>query len=162
MRAAIRGHGRVPGRLAGCHHGVILELLAAERVVVQIDQNVVALLDQADRAADSGLRTDMADHKADRTAGEAAVRHQADNDAALAAERCDARGGVQHFGHAGTADRAFIADNDHIAILEMVGVAVQHLEQLLLAVEHLCAAGEDVVLEATFDTGEFQHGAEFR
>ena len=44
----------------------------------------------------------------------------------------------------------------------MVGVAVQHLEQLLLAVEHLGAAGEDIVLEATLDTGEFQHGAEFR
>ena len=44
----------------------------------------------------------------------------------------------------------------------MVGVAVQHLEQLLLAVEYLGAAGEDVVLEATLDAGEFQHCTEFR
>ena len=104
----------------------------------------------------------MADHQTDRPAGEAAIGHQADDNAALAAQRGDARCGIQHFRHAGAADRPLIADDDHVAILEMVRVAVKHLEKLLLAVEDLGPTGEDIVVQTALDTGKLQHGAEFR
>ena len=44
----------------------------------------------------------------------------------------------------------------------MIRVAIQHFEQLLLAVEYLGTAGKDIVLKSTFDTSEFQHRTEFR
>ena len=103
----------------------------------------------------------MADDKANRSARKAAVGHQADDNAAFTAQGGDPRGRIQHFRHTRAANRPFIANNDHVAVLEFLRRAVEHLEKLLLAVEDPCGSGEYIVLQTALDTGKLQNGAEF-
>src|SRR5688572_2808830 len=74
-----------------------------ERALVGVDVDDVAVLDQADRAADRRLRPDMADAEAAGTAGEPAVGDQRHGLAPTLA--VDRRGGGEHLTHAGTAAR---------------------------------------------------------
>ena len=60
------------------------ELAAVEAILVQIDDDRVAVLDERDRAAEVRFRRDVADDEADRAAGEARVGHQRDRDASSA------------------------------------------------------------------------------
>ena len=60
---------------------VVVELAAVEAVVVEVDDDRVAVLDQRDRAAEERLRRDVADDEADGAAGEAGVGHERDRDA---------------------------------------------------------------------------------
>ena len=158
--AAIRFDSRVPFRLAGRVDPRIVELRTVQFVAVQIDNDLIAILEKADRPSDSGLLPDMSDHKADGPARKASIRHQADDNAAFPAQGGDARRGVQHFRHAAATDRPFIANDDHVAILEFLGRAVEHLQELLLTIENPRGSGEHIVFKTTFDASEFQHGAE--
>ncbi len=105
MDAAVAGDDLLPGRLALGEGGRVGERRAVELVGVEVDDDLVAVLDEGDRAAQRRFGADMADHQADRAAREAGIRHQADDDAALAAERRDARGRVEHLRHARRAAR---------------------------------------------------------
>ena len=109
-------------------------------------------LDQRDRAADRRLRPDMADAEAARGAGETSVGDQRDLLAlALAVER---RGGGEHLAHAGTAARAFPADDENVAFL--VFLVLDRVEAGFLAVEATRRAGEFQLLHAgDFDDGAF-------
>ena len=103
----------------------------------------------------------MTDDKANRSARKAAVGHQADDNAAFTAQGGDPRGRIQHFRHTRAANRPFIANNDHVAVLKCLRRAVEHLEKLLLAVENPRGSGEYIVLQTALDTGKLQNGAEF-
>ena len=135
---------------------------AVEFIAVEVDDDLVAILDERDRAADRRFRADVADDEADRSAGEARVRHQSDDDAALAAQRRDPRRRIEHLGHARRAARAFVAHDDHVVVLELPGIAVERIEQALLALEHARLAAEQVVIEAALDASELQDRGEFR
>jgi hypothetical protein len=106
----------------GCCHfaaalraSVRLVELDIERAGGGVDDDHVAVAQQADRAADRRLRPDMADAEAARGAGEAAVGDQRHLVAhALAVDR---RRGRQHLAHAGAALGALVADDDDVAFL---------------------------------------------
>ena len=85
------------------------EIVLARRV----DDDDVAVLEQADGPADRGFRADMADAQAAGAAGEAAVGDQRN---ILDAEAVERRGGRQHLAHAGAALRPFVADHQAIAL----------------------------------------------
>src|ERR1700730_6181658 len=102
---------RLPGFGAGGKLGVAQ--LDVQRTLLGIELDDVAVSDQPDRTAHGGLRADMADAKTARRAGEPAVGDQRDLAAhALTVERS---GGRQHFTHAGTAFRALVTDDQHVA-----------------------------------------------
>ena len=104
---------RTERRAAPVGRRLVEQRRAVQLVLVQIGHDLVAVLDQRDRAADGGLRADMADHQADRAAREAGVGHQADDDSLLAAQRGDARGRIEHLGHSGRSARALPAGGAH-------------------------------------------------
>ena len=88
-----------------------------ERLAIDVDRDLVAFPDDRDRAAERGFRRDVADHQAVRAAAEAAVGEQRHGLAeALADERA---GDVEHLLHPGSADRAFVADHDHVARVDL-------------------------------------------
>src|SRR5262245_40322599 len=114
--------------------------LEIERTVLGVHHDDIAVLNEADRAADGGLRTHMADAEAARGAREAPVGDERDLvTRALAVER--SRGG-QHLAHARAALGALVADDEHFAFL--VGACFHGAEGILLAVE---AAGGTTELE---------------
>src|SRR4029078_1263571 len=79
-----------------------------ERTLHRIDLDDVAVADQADRAADRRLRPDMAHAETARGAREASLRDHRDFfSRALSVKRGRGR---EHFAHAGTAARPFVAD----------------------------------------------------
>ncbi len=91
----------------------------------------VALAQRGDRPADERLGGDVAGHEAARRAAEAAVREQRD---ALAEPLADERRGhAEHLAHAGAALRAFVADDDDVAGVDLA--VRDRLEGVLLAVE---------------------------
>ncbi len=77
-----------------------------------VDFDEVAFVDEGDGAAGGGFGGDVADAAAFGGAGEAAVGDEGDGFAEAAAG--DGAGGGEHFLHAGTAARAFVADDDDI------------------------------------------------
>src|SRR5262249_30382067 len=66
----------VPGRLAPIVDGRIIERRAIDLALVEIDHDLVAVLDERDRTAECGFRTNVADDEAYRSAGEARISHQ--------------------------------------------------------------------------------------
>src|SRR5690606_7077440 len=113
------------GEFGGAH-------IDAENTLHRIDGDDVAILDQANGAADRCFRPDMADAEAARGAGETPVSDQRHLFAhALAVDR---RGGGEHLAHAGTALRALVADDDDVAFLVLAGL--HGGEGRLLAIEH--------------------------
>mmetsp|Transcript_13416 Transcript_13416/g.57198 ORF Transcript_13416/g.57198 Transcript_13416/m.57198 type:complete len:458 (-) Transcript_13416:380-1753(-) len=142
---------RLPRRLA------LLPLLVrdVERVdgsVLGVDLDDVAVLHQADGAADLRLGGDVSDDEPVRAAGEAAVGDQR----ALLAEAGahDGGGGREHLGHARATLGTFVADHDHGA-LERVGVRGESIEHLLLGVVAL----RETLEVQTFLAGDFGDGA---
>ena len=74
----------------------------------------------------------MADGRAAGRAGEAAVR---DERAVLVQLHARQRGGrVEHLAHAGAAFRALVADDDHIALVDLAGI--DGLDRVVLGVEY--------------------------
>ena len=94
------------------------ELGAVDLVAVQVDHDLVAVVNEGDRAAERRFRADVADDEADRSAGEPRVGHQRHDDASLTAERGEARGGIEHLRHARRAARPLVAHDDHVVIRE--------------------------------------------
>jgi hypothetical protein len=118
---------------------------------------------QPDQPAFRRLGRGMADRQAGGAAGEAAI---GDQRAGLAeALRLQIAGRIEHFLHAGAAARPFVADDDDIAGLDLVGQ--DRLDAGVLAFEHPGRAGEfqDRFIDARglHDTAverqvAFQHG----
>ena len=75
------------------------------RVVLGVDGDRVAVLDDGERAADEGFGRDVADDEAVAAAGETAVGDERDVLAEALAH--DGAGGPEHLAHAGAALRAF-------------------------------------------------------
>ena len=83
--------------------------------------NDVAFVDGGDGAADGGFRRDVAGHEAARGSGEAAVGEQGDGFGELG-DAGDGSGDQQHLAHAGSAFRAFVADDEHVVRLDLAGL----------------------------------------
>src|SRR5262245_40839096 len=130
QHAALIGIGRwLPGLAPFAQLG--RTHLDIERALLCIDGDDVAVLDQADRPADGGFRSDVANAEAARAAGKPAVGDERNLVAgALAIE--SGRGG-QHFAHAGAPLRALVADDKHLAIL--IVAPLDGCEAILFAVE---------------------------
>src|SRR5580693_53817 len=127
---------RPPGFGAGGELGVAQ--LDVERSLFGIELDDVAVADEPDRAAHGSLGADMADAEAAGRAGEPAVRDQRDLAAhALAVERS---GGRQHLTHAGTAFRALVTDDQHVAF--PVRPVLDGFEASFLAIEAARRPGE--------------------
>ena len=160
--AAIACHGSVPGRPARGQDRGVIQLRTVQRVAVQINGDLIAFFKKPDRPPDSSFRSNMTNHQADRPPRETTVSHQTDDNAALPAKGGDAGCRIQHFRHPRTTYRPFVANDNHVRILEMVGISVEHLKKRLLTVKNLCGTCEDIVLETAFHARKFQHSAEFR
>ena len=119
--------GRLPLRAALVEIGVHVEPPRAH-----VERDHVAVAHERDRAAVRRFRRHVADHQAVRGAAEAAVGDQRDRFAEpLADERA---GHGEHFAHARTALRAFVADHHHVARLDL---ALLHgLEAGFFRIEH--------------------------
>ena len=89
-------------------------------MVRDVDRDDVAVAEEGDRAADRRLGRNVADRRAAGGAGEPAVGDQRDGRALAAA--LDGRGGGQHLPHAGAALRAFVADDDDVAVVDEAGI----------------------------------------
>src|SRR5262249_29607499 len=119
-----------------------LREIDAEDASGGIQMDAIAVLEQADRAADRRFRADVADAKAAGGAGEAAVGDERDLVAhALAVD--GGRGG-QHLTQPRTAAWALVADDDDIA--GFVLAAAHRPVGVLLAIEAAGASGENEVL----------------
>jgi len=116
-----------------------------------IDPDTVAFAHQRQRTADEGFRRHIADAHAAGRAGKASV---GDEGNVLAhALAIDQRGDTQHLAHAGAANRALIADDQHVA----GGIfAVAHgVDAMFLVLEHARGPFEHQIPEA----GHLDHGA---
>src|SRR6185437_11878358 len=126
-----------PPRLAPRLEFRIAEL-HRQRAGFRIEDDHVAVLEEADRAADRRLGPDVADAEAARGAREPPVGDQRDLAAgALAIKRGRGR---QHLAHARPAARSFVADHQHVAFL--VFPLVHRLETIFLAIEAARRAAE--------------------
>ena len=111
---------------------VVVVDIELDQQPVRVDRDRIAFLDQRDRAADVRLGRDVPDDHAPRAAGKPAVGDEADRFAeALPDQRGRRR---QHLLHAGTALRAFVADHDDVAGLDLPGHDRVH--HFVLGVEH--------------------------
>src|SRR5262245_8705588 len=144
---AVAGDHLFPGDLARLVDGSVGQCRAIDFVRVQVDHNLIAVLDEGDRAAEGRFRADVTDNETNRAAGEARIGHQCHNNAALSAERGDARGRIEHLRHSRRAARTLVAYNDHVIVLEALGCLVERVEQTLLAFEHARLATKDIVLK---------------
>src|SRR5262249_6342207 len=138
------GFGGLPSVLAlGLHCGatpVERRLVDEEvdRAATDVDRDRVALLDETDRATLRRLRRNVPDREARCSAGEAAVGHER---AGLSeATRLEIARRVEHLLHAGTAARAFVADDDDIAGGDPA--AENALHGVVLTLEDARGAGE--------------------
>jgi hypothetical protein len=127
----------LPGPFAGVHLRPPLgQLLLGHQQfqlsLVHVDEDLVAVLDQADGAAARRFRGDVADRQSRGAAGEPAVGDQR----ALLAESgaLQERRRVQHLLHAGAARRALIAHHQHLARLDLL--AQDRRDRLLLTLHH--------------------------
>ena len=125
------------------------------RFCLGVERDLVAVLHQGDRAADLGFGRDVADDEAVAAAGEAAVGDEGDVGAEAGAH--DGAGGGEHLGHAGAALRAFVADDDDVALVDFL--LLEGVEHVLFAVEAVGRAGEDEAFLAG-DLGDGAVGAE--
>ena len=65
MNAAIAGDNFFPSRFALGVGGAVGKRSAVDLVLVEVDDDLIAIFDEGDRAAECGFRTDVADDKAD-------------------------------------------------------------------------------------------------
>src|SRR5262249_4006494 len=125
--------------------------LDAQDALGGVDMDDVAVFQEADRAADGGLGSDMADAEAAGGAGKATVGDE--RDLVAHALAVNGGGGGEHLAHARTAARALVADDQHVA--RLVLAPAHGLVGILFAVEATGAAREDEVLHA----GDLHDGA---
>src|ERR1700744_5116364 len=129
-------HTRCMVGLAGLPFGLTFGELRVGQLYVKcadhgVDLDDVAVLQQADRAANGRFRPDVTDAEATGGAGEPAVGDERDFTAhALPGQR---RGGREHLPHARTAARPLIADHDDLALF--VGFLLDRLEGVLFALK---------------------------
>src|SRR6476620_7251356 len=158
MDAAIVCDHLGPSRFSLLVDCKVAQRRAVELVLVEVGYDLVAVLDERDRAAERGLWPDMADDKTHRPAGKARIRHQRDDHPPFAAERRDARGRVEHLRHAWRAAWPLVAHDDHVVVLKAAGILVERADQVLLTLEYARFASEDIVLEAALvDLGLAHH-----
>ncbi len=122
-----------------------------ERAFLGVDDERVTFIDQRERAAAIGFRSDVADDKSVSAAGETPVGDERDILAEAAAH--DGARGAEHFAHARAALRAFVADDDDIARDDAAGKDRFH--RGFFGVKHPRAAGEGEPLLAA----DLCHGA---
>src|ERR1700753_159702 len=96
-----------------------------------VDLDDVTILQQPDRATDRCFRPDMADAEAAGSTGGPPVRDESDRAPQALPGQC--RRGGQHFAHAGTAARPFIANHNDLALF--VGLLLNRLEGVLFPIE---------------------------
>src|SRR5699024_11222732 len=119
-----------------------------EQALVHVDDDAVAVLDQADQPALGRLRGDVADGDAAGAPGEPAVGDQGAGLPELAA--LEERRGVEHLLHAGTALRALVADDHHVPGLHRLFEDL--LDRLLLRVaDHRRSEEHTSELQSRFD-----------
>src|SRR5690606_27024229 len=124
-----------------------------DAAVGDVDEDLVAVVDQTDGAARGGFRRGVTDGQARRATGETAVGEQG---AGLAqALGLQVAGRVEHFLHARAALRTFVADDHDIAGFHLV--AEDALDRAVLALEHLGGAFEYV--DRLVDAGGLHHAA---
>lgn len=96
----------------------VLVHIQGELALVDVDGDGVAIFDEPDKALVGRLGGDVADGKAGGAAGKAAVGNQG---ACLAQPGAlEERGWVEHLLHARAAGRAFIANDHHVARLNLL------------------------------------------
>src|SRR5690606_1781963 len=118
-----------------------------------VDEDPVAVADQADGAAGRRFRRGVADGQARSAAGEAAVGEQG---AFLAqALGLQVAGRVKHFLHARPALRTFVADDHHIARLDLVAEDTLHCGVLTFVDPGTALEYQDGLIHA----GSFHHAA---
>ena len=88
-----------------------------DRVRFGVDRDAVAVFARARSGRRLGFGRDVADDEAGGAAGEAAVGDEGDIFFQAGAD--DRAGGREHFGHAGAALRAFVANDDDVALLDL-------------------------------------------
>ena len=94
--------------------------LSVDPGVRDVDLDDVAFLQQADVAARSSFRANVSDGGAAACAAESAVRDQSNRLVQLHAG--ESTGRVEHFPHSRTALRAFVADDNNVAVHDLAGV----------------------------------------
>ena len=98
--------------------------LDVDGAVRDVDQDGVAMLDQTDGTARRRFRRRVTDGQARGTAGETTVGEQRTRLAQPLGLEIGRR--VEHFLHARTALRPFVADDHDVAFLDLVGQDVFH------------------------------------
>src|SRR2546429_3558543 len=116
-----------------------------------IDLDAIAVAYQRQRAADEGFRGDVTDTHAAGGAGKTPVSDQ--RNLLAHALPVDQRGDAEHLPHAGTSNRAFIADHEHVA--SRIVPVTNGPDAALLIFEYARGAFEYEVLQA----GDLDHGA---
>ena len=125
--------------------------IEGDAIFHRVDDDGIAVLDDADRSTDRGFRRDVADDKSVAATGEASVGDQRDVLAETFAH--DGAGRRKHLAHAGAADRAFVANHDHVpAFTRPSRIASSAASSLsnTIALPLKCEA---------FLAGDFGHGA---
>ena len=141
------------GRLVGGDAGgdLLVGELDVEAALADVDRDHVAVANGGDRAALDRLGRDVADHEPARGAGEAPVGEQGD---VLTEPLADDRGGdLEHLAHPRPAGRALVADHDHVAGVDPLGLDGR--EAVLLGLEDARRAG----LAHALGAGDLDHGA---
>src|SRR5579864_8834389 len=87
--------------------------------LVYVDVNRVAFVQGRDGTAEGSFGRNVADHQAACSAAETAVGKEGDRVPQAFAD--DGSGDAQHFAHARTTFRSFVADDDHVACLDLLG-----------------------------------------
>ena len=128
----VAGRGRLPAGAARVEIGG--DVHAAR---FDVDRDLIAVLHERDRAAHLRLGRDVAGHEAVGGAREAPGGQQHD---AVVQPLADQRARhAQHLPHPGAALRSLVADDDHVARLDLA--ALHRREARLLGVEHARRAG---------------------
>ena len=127
-----------------------------DRSVGNINVDDVPFFDKTDFAAAGCFRRDMTDRSAAGRAGEPAVGNQRHGLVKLHAGKRRSR--VEHFTHTGAADRAFVTDNNDVAVFD--SAVVNRVNRFILAVKH--AGGACVHQHFGRDGAAFNHTAVFR
>ena len=87
--ATVGTHPALPGLSTLVCHRLVGELGAVETILVDVDGDGVAVLDERDRTAEQGLRGDMPDDETDGATREPSIGHEGDGNALLATQRRD-------------------------------------------------------------------------
>jgi len=125
--------------------------LDVDGAVRDVDQDGVAMLDQTDGTARRRFRRRVADGQARGTAGKTTVGEQRTRLAQPLGLEIGRR--VEHFLHARTALRPFVADDHDVAFLDLVGQDVFH--RLILGLTDVGTAFEDQ--DGVIDTSGLHH-----